>query len=108
MPKIIYYECLHRYWQLKGYRLPKEKYGFYKVVSSSHLKYDLDSWVRLLKSLPDGITELVAHPGLYSEDKTDNEHFRKQRVMEFELFSNPKTKEICEELGISLINYKAV
>lgn len=107
-PKSIYYELLHRYWQLKGYQLPDIKYGFYKVISSSPLKYDLAGWTALLKSLPEGICELVAHPGLANNDPLDNAEFRKKRVLEYELFSNPKTKELCEEFGVELVNYEAV
>lgn len=108
MPKILYYEFLHRCWQLKGFRLPDQKFGFYKVVSSPELEYDIDSWNRLLIGLPKGVTELVTHPGYYSNDVTDSEHFRRRRLTELELFSNPKTKEMCFEHGVELINYTQI
>jgi len=107
-PKNIYYELLHRYWQLKGYQLPEKKYGFYKIVSSSPLEYNLAGWTVLLNSLPKGISELVVHPGLANNDPVDNADFAKKRVLEYELFSNPKTKELCGEFHIELVNYEAV
>jgi predicted glycoside hydrolase/deacetylase ChbG (UPF0249 family) len=107
-PKSIYYELLHRYWRLKGYRLPDVKYGFYKVISSSPLRYDLAGWAAVLKSLPEGICELVTHPSLPSDDPLDDVEFRKKRVLQYELYSNPKTKELCEEFGVELVNYEAV
>lgn len=107
-PKSTYYELLHRFLRLKGYRLPGMKYGFYKVVSSSPLKRDLDGWVTLLRSLPEGVSELVTHPGLPSNDLVDRAEFRKKRVIEYELFSNPKTKQIAEELGVELVSFEAI
>lgn len=107
-PKSIYYELFHRYCQLKGYRLPDTKYGFYKVISFSPLKYDLAGWSALLKSLPGDICELVAHLGLASNDLLDRAEFRKKRLLEYELFINPKTRQLCEEFGIELVNYEAV
>ena len=107
-PKTFCYELLHRYWQLKGYQLPDRKYGFYKVVSSSPLEYNLSDWVTVLQNLPDGISELVVHPGLPSNDPLDGIEFGKRRVLQYELFSNPKTKKLCEECGVELVNYEAI
>lgn len=107
-PKSIYYELLHRYWRLRGYRLPDVKCGFYKIISSSPLTYDLTGWAAMLKSLPEGICELVTHPGLPSNGVLDDAEFSKKRVLEYELFSNPKTKELCAQFDVELVNYEAV
>lgn len=107
-PKSTYFELLHRYWQLKGYLLPDMKYGFYRVISSLPLKYDLAGWATLLKNLPKGICELVTHPGLASNDPLDQAEFRKKRVLQHELFSNPKTRELCKEFGVELVSYEAL
>jgi predicted glycoside hydrolase/deacetylase ChbG (UPF0249 family) len=107
-PKSTYYELLHRFLQLRGYRLPDMKCGFYKVVSSSPLNYDLNGWAALLKNLPDGVCELVVHPGLPSSDPMDREEFRKVRVLEYELLSSPRTKKLCEEFGVELVNFNVL
>lgn len=106
--KIIYYDLFHYYRKLRGYKLPNTKFGFSRIISSSPLKCDLASWAILLQNLPEGASELIAHPGLPSDDPLDHAWFRKKRVLEYELFSNPKTKQLCREFGVDLVNYKAV
>jgi len=108
VPKTLYYTLMHHYLKLKGYRLPDEKCGFYKVISSPPLECNFDGWKALLSSLSEGVCELVTHPGLPSDDPWDKNYSGGERVAEYELFSNPKTKELCKEFDVELINYKAI
>ncbi|MHC4154180.1 MAG: carbohydrate deacetylase [Planctomycetota bacterium] len=105
-PKQIYYELLHWYWRLRGFRLPGAKYGFYKVIADKPLQLNLDGWTTLLKSLPDCVCELVVHPGLPDKNASADSDFGKQRVLEHRLFSVPKTRHLCQELGIKLVNFR--
>lgn len=107
-PKVLYYEMMHNYLKLRGYKQPDEKYGFYKVVSEKELGYDCDSWIKMLQNLPHGISEFVTHPGLMSNDPLDREEYRARRVMEYKLFSDPETINCCKELNVDLVNFNSV
>jgi len=107
-PKSTYFELLHWYWRRKGYRLPGAKCGFYKLVSSSPLEGNLAQWGTLLRNLPPGISELAVHPGLPSDDPLDNPQFREKRILQYQLFSDPKAKELARRLGVELVNYRAL
>jgi len=105
-PKQIYYELLHWYGRLRGFRLPDAKYGFYKVIAEKPLQFDMDGWTALLKSLPNCVCELVVHPGLPGNSPGSDSNFGKQRVLEHKLFSIPKTRHLSQELGIKLVNFR--
>ena len=108
LPKTLYYEGLNLATSLMGLRTPNRKIGFYKLISASILKYDLNSWQRLLSNLPQGVNEFVAHPGLMSNDILDRPEYRKKRVEEFKLLSNPETRRICENNDIYLVNFTSI
>jgi hypothetical protein len=91
-----------------GCRLPDRKYGFSKVISTSLLEYNLAGWNILLQNLPAGISEIVVHPGLPGNDPNDKPKFRARRVLEYELFRDSRTKQLCKELGIELVSYETV
>jgi predicted glycoside hydrolase/deacetylase ChbG (UPF0249 family) len=108
LPKSLYYEGLNVATGLVGLRTPNRKIGFYKLISASFLKYDLDSWQRFLSNLPQGVNEFVAHPGLMSNDILDRPEYRKKRVEEFKLMSNAETRKICENKDIYLVNFTSI
>ncbi len=105
-PKLMVYEWMHRRLKTRGYRSPDRKYGFHTIVAAQPLVYDVDSWVRFVRNVPPGVTELVTHPGYMSDDPRDRLAYRKRRLAELTLFSNPATRSICLEEGVELISYR--
>lgn len=104
-PYRTYYELLHIYSRLKGFRAPDVRYDFAKIVSLSPLKFDITGWEKLIVNMGRGVGELVAHPGLWSDDSMDRPEFREQRVAEYNLLLNPECKKICQENNVELISF---
>jgi predicted glycoside hydrolase/deacetylase ChbG (UPF0249 family) len=65
---------------------------------------NLDNLVKILNGLPDGISELMCHPGVVSPDlKSTYSH---EREIELQVLTSPKVKSEINKLKILLINWK--
>jgi predicted glycoside hydrolase/deacetylase ChbG (UPF0249 family) len=106
--KLLFYEWMHRDMRRKGFAVPDRKFGFHTIIARPPLAYDMDGWVRFVRNLPGGITELVTHPGYLSQDDDDRPAYRQRRVEELRLFSDPQTRDICAEHQVELINYSQI
>lgn len=66
-----------------------------------------DEVLALIRSMPDGVNELMCHPGEYDEDL---EHaatrLKSARETELKAFTDPIVREAIERQGIKLINYR--
>ena len=60
----------------------------------------------LYRSFEPGITEKYIHPAVECEEIKNITGTWNRRVWEYKLFSDPKTKQHIESLGIKLINYR--
>ena len=65
--------------------------------------------IDVIESLPDGVTELMSHPG-YCDDALMKMHTRlkESRHIEFEALISPRVKNCIERNNISLINYRQI
>jgi predicted glycoside hydrolase/deacetylase ChbG (UPF0249 family) len=60
-----------------------------------------------LRSLPDGTTELMCHPGYADEDlKKSGTRLQESRKGELEILTDPAIRKLVASLGIRLINYR--
>ncbi len=60
-----------------------------------------------LARVPEGITELMCHPGYMDADlQSSATSLREQRVREFELVASPARKLLLEKLGVSLTSFR--
>jgi predicted glycoside hydrolase/deacetylase ChbG (UPF0249 family) len=66
----------------------------------------LDFLLHLLDTLPDGVSELMCHPGYVDSDL--NSGYREERETELALLTNPVVRERIEKLGIELVTFDAV
>jgi predicted glycoside hydrolase/deacetylase ChbG (UPF0249 family) len=57
-----------------------------------------------LRSLPEGTTEIVAHPGLW-EPALDISSYSRQREAELQALCDPAVRATAEEAGVTLISY---
>jgi chitin disaccharide deacetylase len=64
---------------------------------------------RLLRSLPDGTTELMCHPGLLDHDLQNTAtRLQASRQMELEILTDPAIRNLVASQGIRLIDYAFV
>lgn len=64
----------------------------------------LDHLLHLLRTLPEGVTELMCHPG-YDEPALAGSTYRQERESELELLAHPAARECIREFGIDLVNF---
>ena len=60
----------------------------------------------LYRSFEPGVTETYIHPAVECEEIKNITGTWNRRVWEYKLFSDPKTKQHIDSLGINLINYR--
>jgi predicted glycoside hydrolase/deacetylase ChbG (UPF0249 family) len=65
----------------------------------------LENLLGILEGLPEGISELITHPGLANEKLLAKSTDSKEREAEIELLCHPQVKERIGELGIELVNF---
>lgn len=62
--------------------------------------------IKILRELPEGISEIMFHPGIVSPDLESS--YKKERELELRALVSPKVKREIEKLNIQLINWKQV
>ena len=65
--------------------------------------------LRLLENLPEGITELMCHPGYADDDlKKSPTRLQQSRQSELAILTDQEVRKTVAELGIRLINYEQI
>ena len=67
----------------------------------------LDHLLSLLDNLPQGITELMCHPGLNDPDLAAST-YRDEREIEMSLLTHPAVSKRVEDKGIELVTFRAL
>jgi len=75
------------------------------VQSFSGETLTLETLLGILEGLPEGISELITHPGFADEELLARSTYAKERERELELLCHPRAKERIGELGIELVNF---
>jgi predicted glycoside hydrolase/deacetylase ChbG (UPF0249 family) len=108
-PARLYYEWTHLHSRLRGFSMPRERYGFQKIVLNRSLRTagsgDIEGFEVMIQNCPDGVSECVVHPGLLSDDPMDRPEYRLQRKAEHSLLTDPRCLQICERYGVTLTNF---
>jgi predicted glycoside hydrolase/deacetylase ChbG (UPF0249 family) len=65
----------------------------------------LETLLSILAGLPEGISELMTHPGLADEKLLATSTYGKEREAEVGFLCHPQVKERIGELGIELVNF---
>jgi predicted glycoside hydrolase/deacetylase ChbG (UPF0249 family) len=87
-----------------GVRFRGEFYGQDAKGVPCHEHIGVDALVRVLTSLPTGVTELGCHPG-YAEGLTDP--YAREREVELRALCDPEVREAVRTLEIRLLSYGA-
>jgi predicted glycoside hydrolase/deacetylase ChbG (UPF0249 family) len=64
----------------------------------------LDNLLALLDALPEGVSELMCHPG-YDDPALAPSAYRAEREMELALLTHPAVRERISDLGIELVTF---
>jgi predicted glycoside hydrolase/deacetylase ChbG (UPF0249 family) len=68
----------------------------------------LENLLGILEGLPEGISELMTHPGLPDGRLLAKSTYAKERERELELLCHPRVKERIGELGIELVDFSVL
>ncbi len=89
------------------YTLPKLD-NFSSAPKGKTYEEKIENFKALVKSLPPGLTEIIFHPSVQSEQLKSITNSWQQRVWEAEMFSDPILIEFFEEEGIVFTNWKEI
>jgi hypothetical protein len=69
--------------------------------------WTVERLLETIRSLPDGTTEIMCHPGHYDADLAHSRYGR-QREVEFATFTHPAVRDAVRKAGVQLISYAAL
>jgi predicted glycoside hydrolase/deacetylase ChbG (UPF0249 family) len=89
------------------YTLPKLDF-FTSVPGGQTYEGKIENFKTLVRSLPPGLTEIIFHPSVETENLKTITNSWQQRVWEAEMFSDPDLIKFFEEEGIIFTNWKEI
>ncbi|MEA1876065.1 MAG: polysaccharide deacetylase family protein [Bacteroidota bacterium] len=89
------------------YSLPKLD-NFTSVPRGNTYEEKIENFRALVKALPSGLTEIIFHPSVQSEQLKSITNSWQQRVWEAEMFSDPGLISFFKDEGIILTNWKEI
>jgi predicted glycoside hydrolase/deacetylase ChbG (UPF0249 family) len=92
---------------LNNYSLPKLD-NFSSVPDGNTYEEKKANFFKLLVSLGPGLTEIIFHPSVETENLKTITGSWQQRVWEAQLFSDPSVKKFFSDNGIIITNYREV
>jgi predicted glycoside hydrolase/deacetylase ChbG (UPF0249 family) len=92
---------------LDDYHLPKLD-NFSSVPRGSTYEEKRDKFFTLVKSLGPGLTEIIFHPAMESDNLRSITNSWQQRVWEAQLFADPVVQQFLEKEGIVVTNWKDI
>lgn len=69
-------------------------------------KSSLETWLGIIKTLPQGISEIYCHPGYPDELLAQYATYVQEREIEVEVLTSPELKEAIEKNGVELISFR--
>ena len=92
---------------MNRYSLPKLDF-FAEVPRGKTYEEKRSNFFKLVKGLPPGLTEIIFHPSVLSDNLKTITNSWQQRVWEAELFADPVVIEFFEKEGIIFTDYKDI
>jgi chitin disaccharide deacetylase len=68
----------------------------------------IDGLLKILAEMPDGISEIMTHPGIADDKLKSESTYNVQREKELAVLTDPKVKARIQELGIELTTFGAL
>lgn len=70
-------------------------------------KFDASDVAKLIRSLPEGSTEFMCHPGLCTAElRAARTRLKESRERELQALTSPEAHEALRESGVELVNYR--
>ncbi len=91
----------------ESYTLPKLDF-FTSAPKGNSYEEKIENFKQLIKSLKPGITEIIFHPSIDTENLKSITGSWQQRVWEAEMFADPDLIKFFEEEGIIFTNWKEI
>lgn len=92
---------------VESYRLPKLD-NFSSVDEGATYEKKRAAFLAQVKSLKPGLTEIIFHPALLTENLKTITNSWQQRVWEAELFADPVVRDFFKQEGIIITNWKEI
>ncbi len=92
---------------LNEYRLPKLD-NFSSVPSGKTYEEKRDNFFKLVQSLKPGLTEIIFHPSIVTDNMKTITNSWQQRGWEAEMFSDPLVKQFFTDNNIELTNWTEI
>jgi hypothetical protein len=89
---------------LAGYPMPQLD-DFYAVPAASTYEEKINSFTGLVKSLKPGLTEIIFHPSLETENLKSITNSWQQRVWEARMFSDPQLIRFLQDEQLIFTNW---
>lgn len=70
--------------------------------------FDWETLRDVLTSIPDGVTELICHPGRVDDELNSLSRYRASREDELAALTQPELKAALDDAGVRLVNWKTV
>ncbi|HKF53083.1 MAG TPA: ChbG/HpnK family deacetylase [Candidatus Acidoferrales bacterium] len=87
-----------------GMRMPEHFWG---VAATGHL--NRESILSMLESMPEGVNELMCHPGQCDDElKHSRTRLKREREVELEALTHPEVRAAIERQGIKLMDYRGL
>lgn len=90
-----------------AYTLPKLDF-FTSAPNANSYDEKVDAFKGLIKSLRPGLTEIIFHPSVETEQLKEITNSWQQRVWEAKMFSDPELIQFFEDEGIIFTNWKEI
>jgi predicted glycoside hydrolase/deacetylase ChbG (UPF0249 family) len=66
----------------------------------------LEHFVQILNSLPDGVSELMCHPGFVDAELLTTSGYAKPREKEYQILTDPTVRQVIRENEIKLTTFR--
>jgi predicted glycoside hydrolase/deacetylase ChbG (UPF0249 family) len=90
-----------------NYTLPRLD-NFTSVGSGPTYEKKREDFMAMIRDLKPGLTEIIFHPSVETENLKTITHSWQQRVWEAQLFSDPVVKQFLKKEGIIITNWKEI
>ena len=105
IPKYIYILWLRRKALRHGFAMPDLWVGI------SHMdpqNLTIQNYLLMLKNIPDGVNEFVAHPAYVDEDLTRWSNYHEGRILERQILLSPVFRQALASSDVQLVGYRDI
>jgi predicted glycoside hydrolase/deacetylase ChbG (UPF0249 family) len=92
---------------LRGLAMPDRWVGITNMAQDSR-KIAVENYRRMLKNLPRGISEFVAHPGYVDEGLKKWSTYHDQRLHELQVLLSEEFKNAIYSSDVNLVGYREI